>query len=238
MSEHEPMQEAEFDRFAEAYRAQLSGVISASGEPADFFAEYKVRDIAGVVAAQGMPSKGLTILDFGAGIGNSVPFFRKHLPGCEITCTDVSKKSLALGKARFGADAAFVHAEGGDLPFPDAAFDIILVACVLHHIGHAEHAAVLGSLRRRLTARGRLFIFEHNPLNPLTVRAVNNCAFDENARLMTSWSLAKTLATAGYSAIDTRYRIFFPGSMRKWRFLERYLRWCPLGAQYCLIARR
>lgn len=238
MPENAPMQESEFDRFAEEYRSQLAGSIAISGESPDFFAEYKVADIASVAVAQGLPGNGLQVLDFGAGVGNSVPFFRKHLPDSKITCLDVSRKSLELGQARFGGLAEFVHFDGGDPPFPDGAFDIILCACVLHHIDHAQHEAVLGRLRRLLSKRGLLFVFEHNPVNPLTVRAVNSCAFDENARLITSWSLAATLAKAGYSAVETRFRIFFPGPLRKLRFLEKYLRWCPIGAQYSLIAKR
>ena len=39
-------------------------------------------------------------------------------------------------------------------------------------------------LKRVLRAGGACVIFEHNPLNPLTVQAVNTCPFDENAVLI------------------------------------------------------
>lgn len=230
--------ESEFDRFAEEYRNQLAANIAASGESPEFFAEYKVADIAGVLEARGLSNAGLRVLDFGAGIGNSVPHFRKHLPGASITCLDVSRKSLELGRARFGEVAQFVHFEGDELPFPDGGFDVVLVACVLHHIDHAQHQAVLARLRRMLSTRGLLFVYEHNPLNPLTVRAVNTCPFDENAELLRPHRLRATLAKAGFSKAETRYRIFFPHALRKLRFLERYLRWCPLGAQFATIAER
>ncbi len=242
MQEDKPLAESEFDRFAEAYHAQHAANIAVSGEAPDFFAEYKIIDIAQMVAAShpdaGRSGTGLNVLDFGAGIGNSVPFFHKHLPDARLTCLDVSRKSLELGQARFGELARFVHFDGGALPFPDQSFDIVLCACVLHHIDPAQHAALLTRLRKLLTKRGLLFIFEHNPMNPLTVRAVNTCPFDANARLITAWSLAATLAGAGYSKVITRYRIFFPGPLRKLRWLEKYLRWCPVGAQYTLIAGR
>ena len=35
-------------------------------------------------------------LDFGAGIGNSVPYVRKHLAGAELTCLDLSQRSLEV----------------------------------------------------------------------------------------------------------------------------------------------
>jgi ubiquinone/menaquinone biosynthesis C-methylase UbiE len=242
MPDNKPLAESEFDRFAEQYHAQHAANIAVSGESPDFFAEYKVVDIAQIVAERhpdaGPAGSNLNILDFGAGIGNSVPFFRKYLPGASITCLDVSRRSLELGQARFGQLARFVHFDGDALPFPDQSFDIILCACVLHHIDHAQHAAVLARLRRLLTGRGLLFIFEHNPFNPLTVRAVNTCPFDANARLASARSLTVTLSSAGFSAVTTRYRIFFPGMLRKLRWLEKFLRWCPLGAQYVLIAQR
>lgn len=242
MREGKPLTESEFDRFAEAYHAQHAANIAVSGESPDFFAEYKIIDVAQALAARNpaasQPGDVLNVLDFGAGIGNSVPFFHKHLPNGHFTCLDVSRKSLDLGRARFGELARFIHFDGGALPFPDRSFDIILCACVLHHIDHAQHAALLTSLRQLLTERGLLFIFEHNPMNPLTLRAVNTCPFDANAKLITAWSLAATLASAGYSEVKTRYRIFFPGPLRKLRWLEKYLGWCPIGAQYSLIAGR
>ena len=39
------MDEAEFDRFADEYYANLSSSIAVSGESPEFFAEYKVADV-------------------------------------------------------------------------------------------------------------------------------------------------------------------------------------------------
>jgi SAM-dependent methyltransferase len=216
----------------------LAANIAVSGESPEFFAEYKVADIAAILSERGLSDSDLRVLDFGAGIGNSVPHFRKHLPRARITCLDVSRKSLELGRARFGDIAEFVHFGGDELPFPDGGFDVVLCACVLHHIDHVQHQAVLTRLRRMLSKRGLLFVYEHNPLNPLTVRAVNTCPFDENAVLLKPHRLRATLAAAGFSSTALRYRIFFPGFWRKLRFLEKSLRWCPLGAQYAVIAER
>ena len=230
--------EPEFDRFAEEYRSQLAANISASGESPEFFAEYKVADIAAVLRERGLLHEGLNVLDFGAGIGNSVPHFRKHLAGARITCVDVSRKSLELGRTRYGDLAEFVHFDGDELPFPDGGFDVVLCACVMHHIDHSQHQAVLSRIRRMLSSRGLLFVYEHNPLNPLTVQAVNTCPFDENAVLVKPSRLRASLETAGFSIATLRYRIFFPRALAKLRFLEKYLRWCPLGAQYAVIAER
>ena len=81
-------------------------------------------------------------------------------------------------------------------------------------------------------------IFEHNPLNPLTIRAVNTCPFDENAVLIPARQLVHNMVVAGFGAPFRNYRIFFPGHLRAFRVLEPYLTWLPLGAQYYVAARK
>jgi hypothetical protein len=83
---------------------------------------------------------------------------------------------------------------------------------------------------------GTAVIFEHNPLNPLTVHAVNTCPFDENAELIRGPSLRKEMQKAGFQNVGLRYRLFLPGALRALRPLERWLYGCPLGAQYFVHA--
>jgi len=92
--------QAEFDKFAEEYRALHAANVRVSGESPEFFAEYKVRDVFAVTQAAG--SSVARILDFGSGVGTSVPYFRRYFPNARLTCVDVSEKSLAVGSARFG----------------------------------------------------------------------------------------------------------------------------------------
>jgi SAM-dependent methyltransferase len=227
------MDEAEFDRFADEYRQMHAVNIRASGESPEWFAEYKIADVAALVAAgdvDGSPA----ILDFGAGIGTSIPYFRKYFPSCQLTCLDVSNKSLEIGRARFAGQADFVHFDGTRIPFPDEQFDLVFLACVLHHIPHAEHAGILAEARRVLRPAGSLVVFEHNPYNPLTVHAVNTCPFDENAVLLPPGRLKRNAIRAGFLQSRVSYRIFFPRSLRALRPLEPWMKWIPLGAQYYL----
>lgn len=231
------MDEAEFDRFADEYRQIHASNIRASGEGPEFFAEYKIADLARL--APDLASRNdLRVLDFGAGTGTSVPWFAKYFPAARVTCLDVSRKSLEVGRARFPGGAEFVHFDGGAVPYPDASFDVVFVACVLHHIPHAEHRRILADLRRVLRPNGVLLVFEHNPFNPLTVRAVNTCPFDENAVLLRPAALRRTFVDAGFAAPDLRFRLFFPGALRALRALEPAMRWLPLGAQFSVHARR
>lgn len=232
------MNRAEFDTFAENYRALHQSNITASGETPEYFAEYKLRDLKRVIGDDGRGEEALRILDFGAGIGTAVPYFRKHLPSAQLTCVDVSVKSLEMGKTRFNGQAMFVAFDGVGLPFPEKHFDYAFAACVFHHILPEQHFQILAELHRVLTPGGQLMIYEHNPLNPLTVAAVNSCEFDDNAILLHSKALRKDLLMAGFSAAKIRYRVFFPRVLRWLRWAEAGLGWLPLGAQYFVCGRR
>jgi SAM-dependent methyltransferase len=229
--------EAEFDRFADEYRAMHADNIRVSGESPEYFAEYKIVDVAGLLPPERFPN-GPDILDFGAGVGTSVPYFLKYFPKARLTCLDVSRKSLDQGESRFRSQASFVHFDGARIPFPDGQFDLAFLACVLHHIPHAEHVNILRELRRILRPGGALVIFEHNPYNPLTVRAVNTCRFDENAVLLRPGRLQANVATAGFDAAAARFRIFLPHALQALRRFEPRMTWLPLGAQYYVHARK
>src|SRR6476661_5497605 len=132
------MDEAEFDKFASEYRAMHAANIKASGESPEYFAEYKIVDLVRDSAALGALSTEPRVLDFGAGVGYSVPFFARHLPAARVTCLDVSRKSLDVGAARHGSAAEFTHFDGRKIPFEDGTFDVALASCVFHHIPHEE----------------------------------------------------------------------------------------------------
>lgn len=231
------MDQVEFDKFAEEYRSTHASNIKSSGETPEFFAEYKIKDVADYARKHAFPDK-IKILDFGAGVGTSVPYFKKYFPHAHVTCIDVSQKSLDIGQSRFTEGVDFVHFDGQHIPFDEHSFNIVFAACVFHHISHAEHANLLSEISRVLKPRGVFFVFEHNPYNPLTVRAVNTCPFDENAVLIKSTDMVQRIRSAGLGDIVQKYRIFVPGAIRYLRGLERYLTWLPLGAQYYIAARK
>lgn len=227
------MEEAEFDKFADEYTQLHRDNIRLSGEGPAFFAEYKVRDVTERLRSGG---RALRILDFGAGVGTSVPYFKKHIPSAEITCLDVSSRSLDIGRSKYRDYANFDQFDGRELPYSDSRFDVIFAACVFHHIEQAEHLQLLRQMRRVLVPGGQLFVFEHNPYNPLVRRAVQTCPYDENAVLIASRHFVREVRKAGYAEVRRFYRIFFPGVLRILRPAERFMSWLPLGAQYYVWA--
>ncbi len=230
------MDRTEFDKFADEYRLLHQVNIAASGETPEYFSEYKIKDLQRLLNREGIECGRL--LDFGAGVGSSVPFFRKHLPNVQLACADVSVKSLEIGSSKFGNDTRFLAFDGSHLPFRDGVFDCVFAACVFHHIPPQEHIPLFTELRRVLKRGGVIMLFEHNPLNPLTVHAVNTCPFDENAILISARTLKSRLISAGFTGPRIQYRVFFPRALRGLRPIEQWLTWLPLGAQYYVSAKR
>lgn len=226
---------AEFDGFADQYAGQHAANVAITGEGPMYFAEYKVADLAALVRHEGV--KASQILDFGSGIGNSVPFFRHYFPDAELSCADVSERSAEIARSRFGDREHYVLI-GHDIPLPVASQDIVFTACVFHHIAHDAHVFWLSELYRVTKPGGLLVVYEHNPLNPLTVRAVNTCPFDANARLIRASALRRRAVEARWTQVRAAYKVFFPAPLRALRPLEPQLGWCPLGAQYRVSARR
>ena len=143
------MDRTEFDRFADEYRSLHRANIAASGEAPEYFAEYKIKDLKRLVSIDVPAQLDGRFLDFGAGIGTSIPFFCEHLPAAKLTCVDVSLKSLEVGVGRFEGRANFVAFDGVSLPFADAAFDGALAACVFHHISADEHERLFADPPKR-----------------------------------------------------------------------------------------
>lgn len=236
MSKEEAMSQAEFDAYADRYHTLLASSIASSGETHEYFAEYKIRDLEGLWRGLcGSSSTTPKILDFGSGIGTSVPHLLRHFPGGNITCADVSQKSLDLAQRRLLSSASFVHFSGTRLPFADGEFDLAFAACVFHHIPDHQHSPLLMELGRVIRSGGMLMIYEHNPLNPLVRRAVASCPFDEGAVLISARQLRKRVMSAGFLGVKSAYRVFFPSRLRALRFIEGRLTWLPLGAQYYVM---
>ena len=225
------MDEAEFDRFAEDYLATHQRNIKISGEDPEYFARYKIEEIRRIWTASQL-SEPKSILDFGSGIGNSLPHIADIFPSAHVTALDISRRSLAIAEGRFPGTADFVCYDGGDVPLPAGSVDLIFSACVFHHIDAAEHVEIFRRLRQVLAPGGRMVIFEHNPLNPVTRHIVDTCEFDENAVLIPAGVFKARQRAAGFGQVSSTFTGFFPGGLKALRPLERFMGAVPIGAQY------
>jgi SAM-dependent methyltransferase len=218
----DPANEAEFDRFASSYDQMHRASIAASGEGPAYFARYK-RDV--LVRLLG-PGFSRPVLDFGCGIGNLTSLLVESLP--EVHGYDPSGDSVRLARER--APRALFFDDASELAREH--YGAAVLANVLHHVPPRERDALVLTVVSLLAPGGRLVVFEHNPLNPLTRRAVAACAFDEQAVLLWPREARDTLERAGLAAIRREYIVFFPKALRALRALEPRLGWLPAGAQF------
>jgi ubiquinone/menaquinone biosynthesis C-methylase UbiE len=231
MNPNRPAQdETEFDAFAKSYDNLHNKCLRFAGESQDYYSEYKIQDVRSTWAGLS-PSPPRRILDFGAGTGSSIPFWYREFPHAQLIAADVSPKCLESLRETYGHEQTLLLKDGRIL-LPDKSVDIAFAACVFHHIAPADHLDCLREMHRVLRPGGACFIFEHNPLNPLTRYVVNRCEFDRNAILIRSGKMKRLLQTAGFLHPRVAFRIFFPGHLSRLRPLERGLKWLPLGGQY------
>ena len=216
-----------FDHYAQTYRDAHRESVRISGEAPEFFAEHKLGCLerAGVSASQ-------RVLDYGCGTGSLTRLLSERFQ--VVAGHDPSAESLSL--ARQQAPKATFH--GDEASIPDASFDVAILSGVLHHVPPAERAGVLALVVRKLVPGGRLFVFEHNPYNPLTRRAVNACPFDDDAILLPPREVRALLEAASLGAVQQDYVLFFPRALAPLRRLEPLLRGFPLGAQTLTIGVR
>lgn len=218
------MEKPPFDSFAKDYDRVLGESIPPGLNEDAYFAEYKI-----ALMARRLQGKGVQrILDFGCGAGRSLPFLRKHFPASEIWGYDVSRDSLA---------AASVHSPEATLVSDWSAlagtpFDAILAANVFHHIPPADRPDALSMCRGGLRGGGQMFLFEHNPYNPMTRWIFERCAFDVDAEMLSLATALDLAARAGFATERHAYTLFFPKPLAWLRGLEPWLERLPLGAQY------
>ena len=224
--------QAEFDLLADEYYQQHKANIAITGEDPEYFSKYKIVDFAEYFKKINTPS---SILDFGSGIGNSIPYFRECFPASQLFCSDVSSRSMEISKERFPGNEVYLKIDDC-IPAEDQAFDAAFTACVFHHIPPNAHPKWIEELRRVVKQGGKLALYEHNPLNLLTVRAVNNCPIDVNARLIRARKMRQLLIDGGWRHVKVEYKIFFPSALKSLRIFERYMRSVFLGAQYRVTA--
>jgi SAM-dependent methyltransferase len=223
----------EFDRYARDYRSLHRDSIRASGEEPDYFAAYKAQH----AKTRFGTTTPIDILDFGCGVGGMTRHLAAAFPGSRLTGVDVSSESLTLARQAHSGLAHFAHIEGESLPLENHSADLVLAACVFHHITPEARAGWVRELRRILRPGGHLVVYEHNPRNPLTRKVVNDCPFDADAILLPQAETRALLNDAGFQAVRNDFIVFFPHALAALRPMERWLSRVPFGAQYATWGR-
>jgi ubiquinone/menaquinone biosynthesis C-methylase UbiE len=110
--------------------------------------------------------KGLRVLDLGSGLGEATVWFARA--GAQVTALDISPGMLKVVEQvadRYCVSVTTVVGSATDLSgFPDATFDIVYGANVLHHV---DIDVCLDEVRRVLKPNGRAAFWDPVKYNPV-----------------------------------------------------------------------
>jgi cyclopropane fatty-acyl-phospholipid synthase-like methyltransferase len=218
------MPKSEFDKFAHEYDEVLGKAIPKGLGDKSHYAKYKL-DLVAADLDGALPRR---ILDFGCGSGRSLKLLVQHFPNAEIYGYDLSTESLDV--ARNECPSACLVEDWNQLR--SQRFDLIFAANVFHHIPPEQRSLALARCNEILADPGNMFIFEHNPFNPVTRWVFERCPFDVDAEMLSAKTVRKLATDSKFRVIKSRYTLFFPTSIELFRRVEAFLSYIPLGAQY------
>lgn len=221
-----------FDKYSKNYNTLLDESLQITGYDTDYFPTAKIRTLARLFPE--LCQRPIHILDYGCGTGSLYQPIRKFFPQADYTGTDLSEKMVA--QARTLNNEADVFFEMASEQWRQGTYDMIIAANVFHHIPGMEHLKILKELRSLLTPKGKFILWEHNPWNPVTRKIVRDCAFDQDAVLVSPLQSKQLCKKTGFSELRIVFTTFFPKSLAFMASLEPWLEWLPLGGQYILVA--
>jgi len=226
---------SDFDAHVESYRDSVQSSIAFAGQEVEYFSQRKSDQLIDVAARLVGDPRRLSFLDVGSGVGLTDTCLTDRVG--TLVGVDESHHALVSAAGR-NPEVRHCTADGRNLPFGTATFDVAFAVCVVHHIPVDRRPAFVAEMARVVRPGGLVVVFEHNALNPLTRVAVSRCEFDVDVKLLTRRATGRLLGAAGLEPIEAR-DIIFTTFDRPWaRRLDRLLGWVPFGAQHYVAARR
>ena len=223
-----------FDRSAPHYQSALNRALSPSGEASDYFARARVEWLQKQL--RGLDFAPSSVLDYGCGIGGSVPFLKEILHPRRILGVDISSESLHQARQEHQEEG--VEFANCDHYFAHSEFHLAFCNGVFHHIAPAERASALRYVHDSLSPGGIFALWENNPYNPATRYLMGRCEFDGEAISITCKEARKLLVSNGFVVLRSSSYFYFPRWLKWLRGLEPTLSQLPLGAQYLVLARK
>lgn len=235
-----PAATAEFDNYATTYNAGMDSPVKAVlGDSADEYVAVKVRWLMQQFPMLRTSGSNLRMLDYGCGTATLLRLLAPELPAATLMGCDISAGMLTRAKQVWPselAEPALYLQDGALTPLPSASCDLVVISAVLHHVPIAQRRDVYAEIKRLLRPGGRLVVFEHNPLNPVTRYVVTRTPIDQNAILLRAREVETALGEFRFGGIRTSYLMFVPPRLRLLASVERLIGWLPLGGQYATTA--
>jgi len=226
--------DASFDVFADQYESALQQGVSLSGESLDYFARGRVAWLARRLAQLGQQPQ--RVLDFGCGVGSSVPLFTELLKAEQVVGIDTSVASLERARRRDTGQPARFFLPGEFSPQADV--DLAYCNGTFHHIVPGDRAEAIACLWQALRPGGLFALWENNPWNPGTRWVMSRIPFDRDAVPLSAVEAARLLRAGGFEVLRIDFLFIFPRWVRWLRPLERWVCRLPLGAQYQVLGRK
>ncbi|MGE5621191.1 MAG: class I SAM-dependent methyltransferase [archaeon] len=189
------------------------------GMQANLFPAYerfrrKVIELSGITASS-------TVLDFGCGVGLLEEYIKSsvRLTDGKVTGVDSGKELIEIAKSGFHGDKNFefiLTDEGGNLPFADDSFDIILSNLVFHLLNSDQKANVLKEFSRVLKPDGHMLLAEIGKPDTLFGRYIKLVTqkvwvkvwpYEANSTDSFNGLLKDFIARAGFGEIRTVFRM-------------------------------
>ena len=220
-----------FDDFAEGYNEIVNRSIAISGENRHYFARRRVEWFARKVSCSDPH-----VLDFGCGIGTTIPILLEVLGAARVVGADISRVSLEYAM-RANRSQKVDFKVGADFDV-GTQFDIAYCNGVFHHIPVEERRSCVQRIFRSLRMGGWLAFWENNPLNPGTRYCMRRNPFDRDALPLSSYAARCLLSEAGFEIKCIDFAFIFPRPLCYLRWFEPKLCRFPLGAQYLVLCQR
>ena len=224
-----------FDGYQARYSDTVNRAVKFTGLDVDFFTRVKVDYIEDIATDFFGSTSEVNALDIGCGIGNFHTLLAPKF--ASLKGIDVSAASIEKARA-VHPDVSYKVYDGGILPYDDETFDLAFTICVLHHVPPEDWETFASEMYRVIRPGGLALVFEHNPQNRLTMRAVNNCPFDEDAVLLRSDKCVQLLVNAGFNKVSPHFILSIPPANSILRSVDRWFSKMPFGAQYYVSAKR
>lgn len=106
------------------------------------------------------------VLDAGCGTGLTMLRIAEQRRGCKVHGIDLSSKMIEVARNDAEERGLNVDLRVGsitDLPYPDAAFDVVLTNIMFHHLDMAEKRDAVAEIARVLKTGGRYVSAEFGP---------------------------------------------------------------------------
>jgi ubiquinone/menaquinone biosynthesis C-methylase UbiE len=120
------------------------------------------RGVAAEVAAE-RPPAGASVLDVGTGPGRLLSELAARRPDLRLTGIDLSPSMIEVARERLAALGSQAPirldvGDGGQMPYPDQSFDLVVSTVSMHH--WQEPGRVVADAYRVLRPRGRFWVYD------------------------------------------------------------------------------